>query len=70
MHPKKSPNSSVSPSKDENRRLKNESLRTNSGKKVGGQKGNKGSSLEMNKTSDIIVNHQSSFCGFCSKDLS
>lgn len=70
MHPKNSRNSSVPPSKDGNRPLKNQSLRTNSGKKVGGQKGHKGSTLEMTKTPDIIVNHQPAFCGFCSKDLS
>lgn len=70
IHPKNSRNSSVPPSKDENRPLKNQSLRTNSGKKVGGQKGHKGSTLEMTGTPDSIIDHQPDFCGSCSKDLS
>lgn len=41
-HPKNSTNSSVPPSKDENRAKKNQSLRKKSGKKTGGQLGHKG----------------------------
>jgi hypothetical protein len=53
MHPKTSRNSSVPPSKDENRPLKNQSLRSTSAKKVGGKKGHKGSTLEMTNTPDF-----------------
>jgi transposase len=70
MHPKTSRNSSVPPSKDDNRPLKNQSLRSTSGKKVGGQKGHKGSTLEMTNTPDFIISHQPNFCKICSKDLS
>lgn len=41
-NPKNSRNGSLPPSKDENRPAKNQSLRTPSGKKPGGQKGREG----------------------------
>lgn len=44
-HPKTSRNSSIPPSKDENRPLKNQSLRSTSAKKVGGQMGYESSTL-------------------------
>jgi hypothetical protein len=68
MHLKASGNSSVPPSKDENRPLKNQSLCNNSGKKVGGQKGHKGSTPEMTNTLDFIISYQPNFCKICSKD--
>ena len=46
-HPKNSKNSSTPPSKDENRVLPNQSLRDKSDKKVGGQLGHKGYTLEI-----------------------
>jgi transposase len=50
--------------------LKNQSLRSTSAKKVGGQKEHKGSTLEMTNTPDFIISHQPNFCKICSKDLS
>ena len=69
-HPKNSRNSSVAPSKDDNRPLKNQSLRTKSGKKVGGQKGHQGTTLKMAETPDGIINHKPDFCNCCGTDLS
>lgn len=68
-HRKNSRNSSVPPSKDENRPLKNQSLRTTSGKKVGGQKGHKGTTLKMVENPDQIINHTPEFCNCCGNDL-
>jgi transposase len=69
-HPKNSRNSSVSPSKDENRPLRNQSLRTKSDKKVGGQLGHEGATLKMVENPDKIVNHKPNFCNCCGNDLS
>jgi transposase len=69
-HRKNSRNSSVAPSKDENRPLKNQSLRTKSGKKVGGQKGHQGTTLKMAETPDEIVCHSPDFCNCCGTNLS
>lgn len=63
--PKNSRNSSVPPSKDENRPLKNKSLRESSGRKPGGQPGHEGSTLKMTETPDEIIKHIPSFCGCC-----
>lgn len=68
-HRKNSRNSSVPPSKDENRPLKNQSLRTKSGRKVGGQKGHKGTTLQMVENPDQIFNHTPEFCNCCGNDL-
>lgn len=68
-NPKNSRNSSVPPSKDENRPFKTKSLREKSGKRPGGQMGHKGSTLEMTKTPDAIVDHIPCFCGKCGSDL-
>lgn len=67
--PKNSSNSSVPPSKDENRPNKNQSLRTSSGKKSGGQPGHKGHTLEISATPDQIVTYVPDFCGSCGNDL-
>lgn len=61
-HRKNSRNSSVPRSKDENRPLKNQTLRTKSGKKVGGQKGHKESTLQMVENPDQIFNLTPEFC--------
>lgn len=54
--PKNSNNSSIPPSKDENR-PKRKSLREPSGLKPGGQKGRKGNTLKMVDNPDITKNH-------------
>lgn len=69
MHPKTSCNSSVPPSKDENRPLKNQSLRVSSGKKIGGQSGHQGNTLKMVENPDIIIKHQPDFCANCGSKL-
>lgn len=67
-NPKNSNNSSIPPSKDENRPLKTKSLRK-SGGKVGGQKGREGNTLKMRETPDEIVDYTPDFCGACGSDL-
>ena len=69
-HRKNSRNSSVSPSKDENRCLKAKSLCATQGKKVGGQPGHDGSTLEMTANPDRIIEHKPEFCNHCGDDLS
>ena len=69
MHSKNSRNSSVPPSKDENRPLKNQSLRTVSGKKIGGQTGHEGTTLKMVENPDKIIIHKPDFCTNCGSDL-
>lgn len=69
-HPKNSRNSSVPPSKDENRPLKTKSLRSPSGKKPGGQTGHQGNTLKMTDHPDHIVEHKPSYCNHCGNDLS
>ncbi|MBJ7883026.1 IS66 family transposase, partial [Gelidibacter salicanalis] len=68
-HRKNSRNSSVAPSKDENRPLKNQSLRTKSGKKVGGQPGHEGTTLEMVGDPDQTIDYKPGFCNCCGNDL-
>jgi transposase len=67
-HPKNSNNSSMPPSKDENR-PKRKSLRETSGLKPGGQKGRKGNTLKMVETPDIIKEHSPSYCKCCGESL-
>lgn len=67
---KNSRNSSVPPSKDENRPLKNQSLRTKSGKKAGGQPGHKGTTLKMVENPDQTIEHKPDFCNCCGNELS
>ena len=69
-NPKNSRNSSVPPSKDENRPKKTQSLREDSDKKSGGQPGHKGHTLEMNASPDSVVEHIPGFCRCCGNDLS
>jgi transposase len=68
--PKNSSNSSIPPSKDENRPQRNKSLRVKSGKSVGGQQGHEGSHLTMQDNPDIIRKHIPDFCNYCGADLS
>lgn len=69
-HPKNSKNSSIPPSKDENRPVPNQSLREKSGKKVGGQPGHKGYTLEMSADPTEIVALSVHFCTKCGNDIS
>jgi len=66
-HKKDSKNSSVAPSKDENRKTK--SLRKKSGKKSGGQPGHKGSTLNKFEKVDQVIDHSPYYCQCCSKEL-
>lgn len=67
--PKNSRNSSIPPSKDENRPKTNQSLRKSSGKKPGGQQGRVGKTLEMTKTPDAIIELQPNYCRNCGASL-
>jgi len=68
-NPKNSNNSSVPPSKDENRPFKSKSLRKKTGRKPGGQKGHEGTTLEMVSDPNEILNHTPVYCECCGKDL-
>ena len=68
-NPKNSRNSSVPPSKDENRTPKTKSLREQSDRKVGGQKGHEGNTLKMTQTPDEIITYTPNFCGKCGSDI-
>lgn len=68
--PKNSNNSSIPPSKDENRPLKTKSLREKTNRNVGGQKGREGNTLKMSDSPDEIIEHIPGFCGCCGNDLS
>lgn len=68
-HPKNSNNSSIPPSKDDNR-PKRKSLREKSGLKPGGQKGRKGNTLKMVETPDIIKEYHPEYCNCCGNSLS
>jgi transposase len=70
IHPKNSQNSSIAPSKDENRPLKNQSLRNLVGRKIGGQAGHQGSTLKMVENPNYIVDHNPEFCNCCGENLS
>lgn len=70
QHPKNSNNSSIPPSKDENRPIRNQSLREKTGRSPGGQKGRKGNTLKMIESPDIIEKHKPDFCTCCGKDIS
>ncbi len=68
-HPKNSNNSSIPPSKDENRPQR-KSLREKSNRKVGGQKGRKGKTLTMVETPDVIEKHVPEYCTCCGNNIS
>lgn len=64
---KNSNNSSIPPSKDENRPKRNQSLREKTRRKPGGQKGRKGNTLKMVENPDIIEKHIPEYCNCCGK---
>jgi len=68
-NPKNSRNSSIPPSKDENRPLQTRSLRKVTGNKVGGQQGHEGNTLEMTKTPDKIIKLIPDYCNRCGASL-
>lgn len=67
---KDSNNSSLPPSKDENRPPRTSSLREKSNRKAGGQPGHEGKTLEMVEMPDEIIEHRACFCTECGKDVS
>lgn len=67
-HPKNSNNSSIPPSKDENRPNR-KSLREPTGKKQGGQKGRKGNTLKMTEHPDFVKEHKPYYCNCCGKNI-
>ena len=67
---KDSNNSSMPPSKDENRPPRTSSLREKGARKTGGQPGHEGKTLEMTDTPDKIIEHRACFCTECGKDVS
>lgn len=67
--PKHSRNSSIPPSRDENRPKKNQSLRRPTGKKPGGQSGHKGKTLEMTAFPDIVIDLEPGHCRNCGSSL-
>jgi transposase len=69
-NPKNSGNSSIPPSKDENRVRGNQSLREKSGKKSGGQPGHKGNTLSIVSNPDQIVMQVPELCSHCGNGLS
>lgn len=66
---KNSRNSSIPPSKDENRLKKTNSLRQRGGKGPGGQSGHEGSTLKMTGTPDVIIEHKPLYCTCCGLGL-
>ncbi len=68
-HPKNSRNSSIPPSKDENRPKKNVSLREKSDKNPGGQPDHEGKTLLMTNTPDKIKTYIPGVCECCGKSL-
>ena len=69
-HKKTSSNSSKPPSSDIVSPKRNSSLREKSGKKSGGQKGHKGTTLKMVEQPDAIINHIPEYCNSCGSSLS
>lgn len=67
--PKNSNNSSVPPSKDENRPRRT-SLREKTGRKPGGQKGREGTTLKMVEVPDSTEKHIPAYCSGCGHDVS
>ncbi len=67
---KNSNNSHTPPSKDENRPIKNQSLREKSDKKAGGQQGHEGKTLECSAIIDEVAHHVANYCNCCGHDLS
>ena len=68
-NPKNSNNSSIPPSKDENRPFKSKSLRKKTGRKPVGQKGHEGTTLEMVSDPNEIIDHSPKYCECRGKDI-
>jgi transposase len=66
---KNSSNSHTPPSKDENRPVKNQSLREKTDNKVGGQPGHEGKTLECAAVIDELVDYIPGYCNCCGEDL-
>lgn len=66
---KNSNNSHTPPSKDENRPMKNQSLREKSDRKAGGQHGHEGKTPECSTIIDVVVEHKPNYCNCCGQDL-
>ena len=66
---KNSNNSHTPPSKDENRPLKNQSLREKIDNKVGGQPGHEGKTLECAAVIDKVLEYIPGYCNYCGQDL-
>lgn len=66
---KNSGNSSIAPSKDENRPVKTNSLRTSGGRSPGGQTGHQGNTLKMTSTPEVLIDYMPNFCKCCGVDL-
>lgn len=66
---KNSNNSSIPPSQDQNRPKKNQSLREPTNRKIGGQQGHEGTTLECRSVVDEIVKHSPTACGGCGVDI-
>jgi transposase len=66
---KNSNNSFLPPLKDENRTPRTVSLREKGNRKVGGQPGHDGKTLEITANPDKIVEHRLCFCPECGKDV-
>ena len=62
-------NTSSTPPSQDYSRLNQKGLRKKTGKNSGGQKGHKGSNLEMTETPDEIIEHKSQFCKECGEEL-
>jgi len=67
---KNSGNSSIAPSKDENRPKRNQSLRGKTSLKPGGQKGRKGNTLKMVESPENVHEHKPCYCNGCGNDIS
>lgn len=67
---KNSNNSSIPPSQDQNRPKKNQSLRQATNRKVGGQPGHGGTTLECSSQVDEIIKHSPDCCSNCGNKLS
>lgn len=67
---KNSNNSHIPPSQDQNRPKKNQTLRLPTDKKVGGQPGHKGTTLECSSRVDEIIKHSPDACSHCGNNLS
>lgn len=69
QYPKNSRNSSIPPSKDDNKPKRTKSLRKPSGKKPGGQLGRQGNTLKMVAKPDNVVSLIPHYCRSCDHDL-